>query len=267
MSRCVVLMADEKFMEKAINTIANLRTIGKYSDTVVLLTHPDIDPVEYSVQIDAWTIQLKSFELIDTSYIVEKIKECPFKKTDKRELNKLFQWHKIHIFDEFFKQWDSIFYIDAGMYIYNQIEPFWEMINSNPTCLLAHSDAFPSFQWKLGSHQFDKESYPELYADLENEIDLNVDYFQSGILLFNSQLIESNTKSKLIDLANKYHISRTNEQGIMNIYFNGILKCWKSIETNYMDDTNKNKANFTYDFSNRNGNKPNQYIMIKYIQR
>ena len=38
-------------------------------------------------------------------------------------------------------------------------------------------------------------------------------------MFFNSEIINENVKNDLITYANKFHISRTNEQGIFNIYF------------------------------------------------
>ena len=53
-----------------------------------------------------------------------------------------------------------------------------------------------------------------------SSFDLTINnYFQTGILFFDTILIKINTKKEIINLANKFPISLTNEQGIMNLYF------------------------------------------------
>jgi len=145
------------------------------------------------------------------------------------------------------------------MNIFKPINFFWDILNEyGDNVLIAHSDTYPHFKNNY-KDQFDTESYPELFEELENLIDLTCDNFQSTILLFNSNIILENTKNDLIKYSNKYHFSRTNEQGIMNFYFNGIHKIWEPLPV-YWNGT------FTYDFWNRDNYKSKEYIMTKYIR-
>ena len=43
-------------------------------------------------------------------------------RTDGRNQTKKFQWHKLHLFNIYFKQWNYIFYIDCGMTIFSDIQ-------------------------------------------------------------------------------------------------------------------------------------------------
>jgi hypothetical protein len=262
---CVVLVSNFAYFDKTFKTIQELRTIGNYNDTIVLIT--DNNSILESNNnsffydfIQNFFVTLKIFENIDLTNILDKIKKRPFKQTiDGRELTKTFQWHKIHLFDIYFKQWKNIFYIDSGMNIYKPIDPFWEILKEyDNNVFIAHSDTYPLFENNY-KDQFDRESYPDLFKELETFIDLSCDNFQSGILLFNTNIIKENTKIDLIKYANKFHISTTNEQGIMNIYFNGIHKLWKPLPV-YWNNT------FTYDYWNRDNYNPNDYIMTKYTR-
>ena len=93
--------------------------------------------------------------------------------------------------------------------------------------LFARSDSYPEFERKLSS-QFDNKN--KIYKDLEKNFNLDItDYFQTGILFFDTEIITNNTKDELIDLTIKYPISITNEQGIMNLYFNHIKKDFEQL--------------------------------------
>ena len=67
-------------------------------------------------------------------------------------------------------------------------------------------------------------------------------------------MIEEDTYDKLYNLAVEYPISKTNEQGIMALYFTCIKPCWTQLRI-------KNENTHFYDFYSRNRN--NKYIMLK----
>lgn len=253
-------MSNSDYIDKVIQTIGEIRHIGKWEDDIVVL--PDKESVSVlEIFSTSLNFQIKLFEPIDLTHILQTIKEHPFTtSTDGRELKKTFQWHKMHIFDVFFKQWDMVFYIDAGMKIMSDMSVFTKIFCEHQSIdkpvFLAHSDAYPWFEWKLHL-QFEKVSNPTLYEKLASEFNLNCDYFQTGIIMFDSSIITESTKQELLDLANKYPLSKTNEQGIMNVYFICIHNIWKSLPVKYGDK-------FTYDYWNRDGYTPQDYCMTKY---
>ena len=159
---------------------------------------------------------------------------------------KLFQYHKYHLFTPFFKQWRYVFYIDCGAKIYNNIWPILQ--TATPNTLLAHSDAFPTYTWKLSCQFINTEELSKIW-------DLKTDYFQSTIMLFDTNIIEDDTFQQLYELTEKYPVSTTNDQGILNLYYICIKQKWKQIEMG-------NETTYFYDFNIRNSDKP--YIMTKY---
>jgi hypothetical protein len=245
---CIVLMCNRPYLEKAKYTISQLRNIGKYNDDIVLLIGEDLK--DEIIHID--NVIIKYFPEFDRTSIIEILRKKPI--SDGRELSKVFQWQKIHIFDVYFKQWKRCMYIDAGMNIFNNIQKMLDLDCTNK--LLAHSDAYPTYEWRL-KVQFDSIQFPELYEELYRTYDLEIDYFQSGILYYDTNIIEDNTKDELIKLSKKYIISKTNEQGIMNIYFNCIKKIWQQIKI-------KDEEIHYYDYWERYNLRYSDYIMLKY---
>jgi len=136
-------------------------------------------------------------------------------------------------------------------------KPIEKIINLDCTNkIIAHSDAYPTYEWKL-KIQFDDKQFPELYKELISNYDMEIDYFQSGILLYDTNIIDDNTKKDILDLSNKYINSRTNEQGIMNLYFNCIKKIWQPVRI-------KDNDTYYYDYWERDNLKYTNYIMLKY---
>jgi hypothetical protein len=250
--KCVVLMTDKNYINKCIKTISDIQGVGNYKGTIILLSSPDIpDYVFDGLQ----NVLIKRFDLIDIEYLLSKIKERPYiKPNDGRHFTKTFQWHKIHLFDEYFKQWKYVFYIDAGVTIFKDINVFFELAKENT--LLAHSDNYPTYEWDL-SHQFDT-NYLEKYEELHNRINLHRDSFQTSIMLYDTTVIKKDTKQELIKLMNEYPICRNNEQSLFNIYFNGIYHIWRPINTAY-------KGKLLYDYIKRYNHTIYDYTMLKSI--
>ena len=104
--------------------------------------------------------------------------------------------------------------MDCGITILNDITPMMEVREKNK--LLAHSDSYPKYDNNL-DYQFD--TFMEEFQNLRENYCLNIDYPQTTIMLFDTNLIEDNMRDKLLDLTYKYPISLTNDQGIIALYF------------------------------------------------
>ena len=207
----VVLLANKEYLKYFDEIYNNLRTIGKFEGDIVLLTDD--------------RTKCKNIEKIsDDKLIIKRFEKIRFSRETKQHLNKIkygrnksksFQWHKFYLFDEYFKKWNFVFYLDINMKIKNS------MINLlNAGCentLYAPFDAYPDLDWKLKS-QFDENN--TFFKKLQNQYDLeNPKYFQTGILFFDTKIIKEDTFSNVLNLSNQFPISKNNEQGIMNLYF------------------------------------------------
>jgi hypothetical protein len=137
------------------------------------------------------------------------------------------------------------------MTIFSDISPIINEATENT--LLAHSDAYPTYEWKLHS-QFDKNN-TNLFTKLNNIYNLNIDYLQTTIMLYDTKIIQDDTYDNLLKLSIEYPISRTNEQGIIALYFTNVQPLFKQIKTH-------NEHIYFYDYLSRN--KDNKYIMLKF---
>ena len=254
-SHCAAFVCNFRYLPKFVETCSYLIDVGEYIGKIVLLVGDDIN-----------ISGLKSHPFIKNNSEQIIIHYCPdivFDAETNNKMNvvntkcgkfgyKLFQYHKYHLFTSFFKQWQYVFYIDCGAKIYAPIAPIFQC--SEPGTLLAHSDTYPTYQWKL-SGQF-RNFFPDICENMSKQWNLDVDYFQSTIMLFDTNIIEDDTFNDLYKLTQTYPVSGTNDQGILNLYFTSIKNKWKQIPLGNADT-------YFYDFNIRFSDKP--YIMTKYF--
>ena len=145
MSRCIVLVCNKKYLSQFEYTYNLLRANGKYDGDVVLIVGDDLKDLKYDGVI------VKYFKNI--SFPDSVVRQMDDVNTDGRNLTKRFQWHKLHIFQSYFKQWKWVLYIDCGMKIYEDLSPLFSVYVHHQK-IVAHSDAYPTFEWKL-KLQFD----------------------------------------------------------------------------------------------------------------
>lgn len=258
-SLCVVFVTNISYFDKFVQTCQELITVGKYDGPICLIIGDDLLNNQ-CLQID-FIVKNK----IIIKYFPNMIFSNDFKNhmitsaCDDRGINKQFQWHKLNVFDTFFKKWDYIFFLDCGMKIFSDISPILKELPENT--FFAHSDAYPNYNWKLHD-QFDKTKL-EYYDKLKNKYNLNTDYPQTTIMFYDTKIIKNDTFQNLLNLASEYPISRTNEQAIVALYFTNIEPLWKQITVGNIADICINHS-FYYDYMSRNKN--NKYIMLKLIQ-
>lgn len=251
---CIVFICNKNYFNQFTNTCNQLITKGKYNGNICLVIGDDLnnDKLLECNLIKDNNILIKHFPDIQFSSTF-----MEFQKKMKRPsswIKKIFQYHKLHLFNKFFKKWDYIFYIDCGVHVFSDISPIINEIKENT--LLAHSDSFPNYEWKL-SGQFDKTK-TECFSKLNNKYDLNNDYFQTTIMLYDTNIIRDDTYNNLLNLLiENQEISATNDQCILALYFTIIEPVWEQIKI-------KNEDTFFYDFLNRNKN--NKYIILKRIK-
>ena len=245
---CVVFVCNSPYLNKFKHTCSLLIQNGKYKGDICLVVGDDLkDNILSDSFIIQNNIQIKYFPNIKFSN--EFLQSFFSMKRPYYWNQKIFQYHKLYLFDTFFKKWKYIFYLDSGITIYDDIYPIIQTRKENK--MIAHSDAYPFYEWKLHL-QFEKEN--KYYEDLSSKFDLNNDYFQTTIMLYDTDIIKENTFNDLYQLSEKYPISRTNDQGIISLYFTQIHPYFEQIPP-------KNDSTYFYDYLSRN--KQNKYIMLK----
>ncbi len=245
-----VFLCDKAYFHKFIYTYNQLVMNGKYHGDICLVIGDDLlhDKLLDCDTIKNNNIVVKHFPNIQFTDRFLEINHNVH--TDGRNMSKKFQWHKLHLFNTYFKQWDYVFYLDCGITIFSDITPILNEVEEGT--LLAHSDAYPTYEWKLHT-QFCKHDAAE-FTKLSSKYNLDIDYPQTTILLYDTKLITTETFSDLLNLSMEYPISKTNEQGIMALYFTNIRPLFKQIKTH-------NKDTYFYDYLSRNPG--NRYIMLK----
>ena len=246
---CIVTYTDLKYLSKAMKTINDIRINGKYFGDLIVITD-GLFTIEESY-IKAMNLIVVEYPDIDTSSLINKIKQFPFVNTDKREYEKLKQWNKLYVFDKYFQKWDFVFFVDAGLRIFDEIQYFHNSFKDN--AIVAMDDGHPNFVNKF-SCQIEMTN-TEVVNKLKEIYDINSSYFLNCLFIFDTNLIKEDTLDNLIKMMNEYPICRTNEMGIMNIYFH---KEWKPLNI-YLED-----GRILFDWSERNGNSWKKYISLKY---
>lgn len=247
-------MFNKKYLNKSYGTINQIRNAGEYKGDIVCIISDDLKGNSDLYKDD--NIIIKEFKEIDINRIADDPKKRSILYKGLFPMwQKMIHYHKLYCFHPWFKEnYKKCFYIDTGTHIFKSLS---KIINLDCTDkFLAHSDAYPLYNTRL-SCQFDKILYPELYKVLENTFDLNADHFQATVFMYDTNIITDNSFNEIIDLAYTYVNSRTNDQAILNLYFNCILKKWEQIKI-------KDDKIYYYDFWERGNLTRNDYIMLKY---
>jgi hypothetical protein len=222
----IVFLSDSKYWNRAKRSIIDIRTRGDWRADIVFIA-VDFEPNKNF--IDYYRIIVKRFERINTDGLVEKIRQHEFIHSDGREYSKLTQWEKLHVFDDYFREWDRIFFIDAGLRIFDKVDYFLEIdyrgkfVSQNDNGFNGPNKAF-GCQLELSN----VEVIEELKRDIRPDI-LEIPYFLNCIWIYDTKLLDIIKKSELIEIMNKYPVCRTNEMGVMNILINGKLGLWKEL--------------------------------------
>jgi len=220
-----VLVTDNAYLYKAIVTINDLKTIGNWHGEIVMITI-DFD-LEDHYKLAQNFIE-KKFPLIDKTHLLNEIGPNGFSNSDKREINKLNQWEKLHVFDDYFLQWERVVFLDAGIRVLDDVKYLLDLEYHN--CILAQNDASPNFRSdQIFRHQlsFDNEEKIDLIkTDFGDEI-FDSHHMLNCMWVYDTSILKICSKQQLIDAMNKYTLCKTNEMGIMNLMFHFKYKLWK----------------------------------------
>ena len=224
-STIFVLVTDENYFHKAKVTIHDLWTLGNWHDKILLIT------IDFNLDDDYklfTNITELKFPLIDKTTLLNKIGTEGFSNSDKREINKLNQWEKLHVFDDYFLKWDRVVFLDSGLRVLNDVKYLLELDYKGH--ILAQNDAAPYFQAdKIFKHQLSYDNL-EIIDLIKN--DFGEDIFNSRHMLncmwvYDTSILKICNKTQLIDAMNKYTACKTNEMGIMNLLFHFKYHLWK----------------------------------------
>ena len=221
-----VLITDQNYFNKAKRTIIDLRTKGNWNKDIVLIT------IDFNLNPnfkDFYNITQATFNSIDKSTLLRKIGENGFNDTtDKREIHKLNQWEKFHVFDDYFLKWSRVVYLDAGLRVLEDVKYILEIDYKDK--LLAPKDGklYDDREFKCQLSNDDVELI-DLFKNEYGEKALTSNYMLNCMWIYDTSILNLCDKNQLIEAMNKYTFCKTNEMGIMNILFNFKYKLWERL--------------------------------------
>jgi hypothetical protein len=221
-----VLVTDRNYFDKAKITINDLTTAGKWDGSIVLIT------LDFDLEEDYKTsknIIEKKFPAIDKSHLIKEIGPDGFPASDKRELFKLNQWEKLHVFDTYFLQWDRVVFLDAGLRVLDDVSCLLELDFKNK--ILAPIDGkqmvdSDEFIFRNQLDHSNTENINRVIDDFGENI-FNQKYMLNCMWVYDTSILHVCNKDELIDAMNRYPVCRTNEMGIMNFIFHLKHHLWE----------------------------------------
>lgn len=244
MKTVVVTLTDAGYTAKAKRTLQDVRVRGEWTGDVVLIT------VGCNVSAN-WLAFHRVIpfrvEHLDTTALLEAYRRDPIRPTcDNREFAKLTQWDKFYVFHEYFKQWDRVIFLDAGLRVVDRIQHLVDLPCEG--CLMAPDDAAPYDEDKRFGGIIETEGHPVITAALFQEYSpeiLHQRYFLNCIWMYDTSLLATITLQELIDTMNRYPICRCNEMTVMNLVFTFKYKVWRPFPSHCLRDPQRRLFGWT----------------------
>jgi len=218
----VCVVGNLKYLYKYFKSFQkNLYGVGNYKGDLLVLTSWFTPTFLFPEIIFNKKIKVIRFRRLNFSAKTkEKLINLNSNNQPNRFKTKKFQWFKLYIFHPYLKKWKYILYLDINLKIHYDISPFFKILPDN--CLYAKADGYPDYKRQL-INQFDLSNFQ--LEKLTSNFDIySKKYFQSGLMYFDTRIIQPNTIKEILQLVDEYPISITNEQGILNLYFQRINK-------------------------------------------
>jgi hypothetical protein len=251
------LVTDSSYFYKAKRTIIDLRTKGNWNGEIVLVT---IDFDLNSNFKNFYNIIEAKFPKIDKTELLNKIGHNGFNDTtDKREVTKLLQWEKLHIFDDYFMKWSRVVYLDTGLRLLDDVKYLLEIDYKNKKFAPADGKLYQNNEFNCQLSYDKHEMIDSLKTEYGEKI-LKSNYMLNCIWIYDTNILKLCDKNQLIEAMNKYTFCKTNEMGIMNIMFHFKYNLWEKLP---IKATN---GKFLFDWCELNNPNTNwrEYCFIKY---
>lgn len=233
-----VLVTDEGYLYRTKKTIIDLRSTGQWHGDLVLV-NVGINSINPNF-LDFYNITVKKFPQIEEkNELVKQLQYNVFMDTiDGREISKTNQWEKLHVMDPYFKQWDRVVFLDAGLRVLANVHDsilqldykgkFMAPDDGGNYVMLPNPD-------KLFTTQV-SQSIPKhvdtLKRDFPKVNDLMEPYFLNCIWVYDTSILDICTKHEMIDGILKYPVCKTNEMTLMNLYIHFKYNLWTRFPKN-----------------------------------
>jgi len=229
-----VTLCDEKYYPKALMTIDDLRHRGRWYGHIVLIC-VDFEP---SAKVMAeYSVVVRRVKHINTDGLVGELKANPIRpQADNRHFGKLYQWDKFHVFDDFFRAWGRVVFLDAGMRCFNSVAPLLDLPYEGR--LLAPDDSDPYDNGNRFKVQLDLLANPAVTKRVLDDFSpaiLGARYFLNCMFVYDTALQSQVSFKEMETAMNMYPICMCNEMGIMNLLFTFKLNVWTPLPQRALD--------------------------------
>jgi len=234
MTTVFVLVTDERYLSNAKKTIIDLRAVGQWNGDIVLI-NVDIPNLSPNF-LNFYRITEKRFpEIKEKGELLDILRHTPFSDTiDGREIDKKNQWEKLHVMDPYFKKWERVVFLDAGLRVLHNVNETILQLDYHGK-FLAPDDGgnfYPTTPnpHKLFSSQISfnsQELITALKYDFPKINDFNDTYFLNCIWLYDTSILDICTKAEMVAGMLKYPVCKTNEMAMMNLFLHYKHGLWE----------------------------------------
>jgi hypothetical protein len=217
-SKVFVVLTDKNFLEHFKSLYYSAITIGKWDgDFVVIVPESDKDEIDE-----------------------EKFKGVKFFYGKTLEDTPRPHYYKYYLFDEYFKQWDWIFYCDLDVLFFNEID--LDLDNRKKDVMYAndcnYSPLCYQFEYRPQERKKFNKKQMERYEWMRENW-MSTPSFQTCFMLFHKDMITTDRFDRLLDLHKEWYIELdlcihglTEEQSIINVEF---IDNWEPLGENFVN--------------------------------
>jgi hypothetical protein len=151
---------------------------------------------------------------------------------DGREITKMNQWEKLHVFDPYFLQWKRVVFLDAGLRVLDSVHN--SILKLDCTNSFMAPDDGGNFiipnPNKLFETQISKTFYKRMIDTLNQFGGIKIlkePYFLNCMWMYDTSILHTCSKKEMIAGMLEHPICKTNEMGIMNLMFHFKYNLWK----------------------------------------
>lgn len=205
MNNLVIFATDENYLNHIKYNINNIR--DKHGDIDICIMHDS-----------------SKDELIRNELQRYKVIFFPIKPLTDKNFGHAYNL-KYHIFENYFKNWHKILYLDCDTMIFENLNTLFNLLTNDKKLIVDFEknkilDFFTTWSPR-------NESNNKYYELLEKETDINKNGFNAGIVLYDSSIINLDTIIKLYELDKKYetinkHVEKGSDQPIINLLYSDI---------------------------------------------
>lgn len=223
----VLLASNEAYFSKCSQTIRALRTTGNYIGAIEYVAFDNGALMSARMESGITNVRPLNVVVPDT---VPSITPCTLLHKKRRSLNTSTAYlHKALV--TMSPWWRALYrvilFLDCGIRVHKSIKPLLGMASAishyDVPRFYAHSNAYPTYEWSLRTG-FHRNCSTSLYAQLKSEHNLNSDYFQSTVMLYDTRLLQN--LSALISLYIRFGPIADGDQDILSLYYMSIVRHW-----------------------------------------